>query len=120
VPTVPIAGVMSCRTRGRWEPRPIAPEPNTHVALEPTEATMSLAASQSAWRTEPELHLAVAVMDETLEVVGPGSVVDGLLQGVDRQVRAQRSGCLPAHDHAGEHVDDERRVHPAAVGSSRR
>jgi hypothetical protein len=62
---------------------------------------------------EPELLAAVAVMDEAVEAVAAAPVVDGHLQGVDGQVGAQRAGGLPPDDRAGEHVDDERHVHPA-------
>ena len=47
---------------------------------------------------------------------GAAPVEHGHLERVDRQVGAQRARGLPADDHAGEHVDDERDVHPAGVG----
>ena len=43
------------------------------------------------------------------------TVEHGHLERVDRQVGAQRPGGLPAHDHAREHVDDERDVDPTGV-----
>ncbi len=55
-------------------------------------------------------------MDQTLEAVGAAPVVDGHLQGVDREVGAQRPRRLPPDDHAGANVDDERDVHPTSVG----
>jgi hypothetical protein len=42
--------------------------------------------------------------------------VDRHLEGVDRQVGAQRPRGLPPDDYAGEHVDDERNVHPPGMG----
>jgi hypothetical protein len=55
-------------------------------------------------------------MDQPGEIVDAAAVVHRHLERIDRQVRPQRAGGLPAHDHAGEHVDDERDVHPARVG----
>lgn len=64
------------------------------------------------------LNAPVAVMHETVEdLAGAGAVPDGHLQCIDGQVRPQRSRQLPAHDHAGVHVDDERRVDPALEGA---
>ena len=56
-------------------------------------------------------------MDQPVEAdASSPPVVHGHLKGVDGQIAAQRPRCLPAHDHAGEHVDDERHVHPPGVG----
>jgi hypothetical protein len=44
------------------------------------------------------------------------TIVDGHLERVDGQIGAQRLRCLPADDHAREHIDDERHVHPPGVG----
>ncbi len=37
------------------------------------------------------------------------------VEGIERQIGAQRCGCLPAHDHPAEDVQDERHVGPARV-----
>ena len=63
------------------------------------------------------LHAAVAVMDQAGQVeAGAAAVEHGHLERVDREIGAQRPGGLPADDHPGEHVDDERDVDPAGVG----
>ena len=54
-------------------------------------------------------------MDQPVEV-RCGAVPDRHLERVERQVSTQRPRRLPADDAPGEHVDDERHVHPAAVG----
>jgi hypothetical protein len=56
------------------------------------------------------LHASVAVVDEPVDdLAGSGAVPDGHLQGVDGEGGAQRLGDLPADDHPGKDVDDERR-----------
>jgi mutator family transposase len=63
------------------------------------------------------LNAAVRTMDQPVEdLTGPGAIEDGHLQGVDGQVGAQAGRDLPANDHAGVNVDDERCVHPADMG----
>ena len=63
------------------------------------------------------LHAPIRMMNEAVEGLAVAAAVpDGHLQRVQRQVAAQRVGDLPAHHHAAEHVDDERRVHPPNVG----
>ena len=63
------------------------------------------------------MHAAVGVMDQPVEdLTMAGPVRDRQLQGVDGEVGAQAVGDLPADDHAGEYVEDERGVHPAGMG----
>ena len=55
-------------------------------------------------------------MDQAVEDLAvAGAVPHRHLEGVDGEVRAQGLGDLPAHHHAGEHVDDEGGVDPAGV-----
>jgi len=65
---------------------------------------------------EPELNAAIGVVHELVEAVLPARP-DGLLERIEAQIRAQRAGCLPAHDHAGEGVDDECYVDVAGPSS---
>jgi hypothetical protein len=60
----------------------------------------------------------IGVVDEPVEALaGSGAVPDRLLEGVEGEVSAQRAGCLPADDAAGEHVGDERHVGEAGPGA---
>ena len=43
-------------------------------------------------------------------------LVEGLLQGIERQVAAERRRHLPADNAPREHIDDERHVDKAAPG----
>ncbi len=62
------------------------------------------------------LDPAVAVMDQAGDALaGPRPVPQAHVEGIQRKVGAQRGGHLSTDDHAGEHVDDERRVGPAGV-----
>jgi hypothetical protein len=62
------------------------------------------------------LHAAEAVMDEAVEGAAAAlTVPDRHLEGVDGEVGAQRVRRLPADDHTGEHVDNERHVDPTNV-----
>ena len=55
-------------------------------------------------------------MDQAGDVLaGPLPRPQPHVQGVQGQVGAQAGGHLPADDHAGEHVEDERGVDPAGV-----
>jgi len=64
------------------------------------------------------LDAAVAVVHHARDVMSVAlTVPHGHLQGVECEVRAQRLGGLPAHDHPGEHVDHERDVDPPGVGA---
>ena len=57
-------------------------------------------------------------MDElagVVSVAGPGPQAH--LEGVEGQIGAQAGGDLPAHDAAGEHVEDEGDVDPAGEGA---
>jgi hypothetical protein len=45
-----------------------------------------------------------------------GAFIEGLLQGVERQIAAQRTRRPPADDPPREHVDDEGHVHEPAPG----
>ena len=57
-------------------------------------------------------------MDQAVEDLAvTGAVPHRHLEGVDGEVGAQGLGDLPADHHAGEHVDDEGRVDPAAHAS---
>ena len=56
-------------------------------------------------------------MDQPVEVGAQAAPVEhGHLQGIQREIASQRSAGLPADHEAGEHVDDERHVHPTCVG----
>ncbi len=56
-------------------------------------------------------------MDQPAEVLaGPPTDPDAHLQGIQRQVGAQRAGQLPADHPPREHVDDEGGIHPAGEG----
>lgn len=59
----------------------------------------------------------VAVVGQARQIVaGALAGPDARLQRVQRKIGAQRLRDLPAHDPAGEHVDDKRRVDPAGEG----
>jgi hypothetical protein len=60
------------------------------------------------------LHPAIGMVDQPVEAIA-AAVVHRHLERVDREVRAQGLRCLPADNHAGEHVDDECDVHPAGM-----
>ena len=47
------------------------------------------------------------------ELVDSRSGIQGLLEGVEREIGAQRACDTPANDHPGEDVDDERDVDEA-------
>jgi hypothetical protein len=53
------------------------------------------------------LHPGVGVVDQPLGGAVPAALIDGLLEGVQRQVGAQVAGGAPPYDAAGERVDDE-------------
>jgi hypothetical protein len=55
------------------------------------------------------------VVDQAF-VVGPAPGVQRLLQRVEHEVGARRTGHLPADDAAGEHVDHERHVDESGPG----
>jgi hypothetical protein len=56
-------------------------------------------------------------MNQLVEIVAGVMMVEhGHLQRVDRQVRPQQPGGLPADDHPRVDVDDERHIDPARVG----
>ena len=58
-------------------------------------------------------------MDQRAGVVALASAgPQAHVERVERQVGAQRSGQLPAHDAAAEHVDDEGGVDPAGEGAA--
>jgi hypothetical protein len=55
------------------------------------------------------LHAPVRVMDQPVEIsAGTRSRPDRLLERMQREIGAQRPRCLPANDHPGERVGDER------------
>src|SRR5664280_1699029 len=64
------------------------------------------------------LHAAIGVVHQRGDVVAVASAgPKAHLQGVEREVGAQRGGGLPADDAPAEHVEDERAVHPAGEGA---
>src|SRR5664280_301785 len=64
------------------------------------------------------LHAAIGVVHQRGDVVAVASAgPKAHLQGVEREVGAQRGGGLPADDAPAEHVEDERAVHPTGEGA---
>ena len=64
------------------------------------------------------LHPAIGVVHQRGDAVPVASAgPQPHLQGVEREVGAQRGRGLPADDAAAEHVEDERAVHPAGEGA---
>jgi hypothetical protein len=67
---------------------------------------------------ESALHTAVAVMDQSGQVRAGGlAAPDRHLQRVERQIRVEAGGDLPADDRAGENIEHERRVDPPGGGA---
>lgn len=66
---------------------------------------------------ESALHASVAVMDQAGDVLtSPLPGPQPHVEGIERQIGAQRRGHLPAHDHPAEDVEDERDVGPPGMG----
>jgi hypothetical protein len=61
------------------------------------------------------LHAAIGVVDQPTERLAP-PLPQRHVQRIKRELGMERAGDLPAHHGAGEHIDDEGDVDPAAVG----
>ena len=68
---------------------------------------------------ESALAAAIAVVDEAA-AMGGAPLVDRLLQGIQHEAGVRRPADPPAHDKAGEDVDDESHVDKAGPRSRRR